>query len=78
VQFLSESRLLSLQGGLGGVAMGAAATWVYAQVNALPAVVPSIAVTGGLGAALLVGAVAGLYPANRAARLSPTEALRTV
>jgi putative ABC transport system permease protein len=78
VQFLSESLLLSLLGGLGGVALGAAATRVYAQVNALPAVVPAIAVTGGLGAALVVGAVAGLYPANRAARLSPTEALRTV
>jgi putative ABC transport system permease protein len=78
VQFLSESLLLSLLGGLGGVALGAAATWMYAQVNALPTVVPAVAVSGGLGAAMLVGAVAGLYPANRAARLSPTEALRTV
>jgi putative ABC transport system permease protein len=78
VQFLAESLLLSLLGGLGGVALGSAATWVYAQVQGQPAVVPLVAVTGGLGAALLVGAVAGLYPANRAARLSPTEALRAV
>jgi putative ABC transport system permease protein len=78
VQFLAESLLLSLLGGLGGVGLGAAATALYAQVQGLPTVVPGIAVTGGLGAALLVGAVAGLYPASRAARLSPTEALRTV
>jgi putative ABC transport system permease protein len=78
VQFLAESLFLSLLGGLGGVSLGAAATWVYAQIQGVPMVVPAIAVTGGLGAAVLVGAVAGLYPATRAARLSPTEALRTV
>lgn len=78
VQFLAESVLLSALGGLGGVAMGAIATAVYAQLESLPAVVPPIAVVGGLAAAVSVGAVAGLYPASRAARLAPTEALRTV
>jgi putative ABC transport system permease protein len=78
VQFLAESLLLSLLGGLGGLALGAAATAVYALVQGLPFVVPPVAVAGGLGAALGVGAVAGLYPASRAARLSPTQALRTV
>jgi len=78
VQFLAESLLLSLLGGVGGVAIGAAATAVYAHLQGLPAVVPPIAMVGGLSAALGVGAVAGLYPANRAAGLSPTEALRTV
>ena len=78
VQFLAESVLLSALGGLGGVAMGAIATAVYAQLQSLPAVVPPIAVVGGLAAAVCVGAGAGLYPASRAARLAPTEALRTV
>jgi putative ABC transport system permease protein len=78
VQFLAESVLLSALGGLGGVAMGAIATAVYAQLESLPAVVPPIAVVGGLAAAVSVGAGAGLYPASRAARLAPTEALRTV
>jgi len=78
VQFLAESVLLSALGGLGGVAMGAVATAVYAQLQSLPAVVPPIAVVGGLAAAVSVGAGAGLYPASRAARLAPTEALRTV
>jgi putative ABC transport system permease protein len=78
VQFLAESLLLSLLGGLGGIALGAAATAAYALAQGLPFVVPPLAVAGGLGAALGVGAVAGLYPASRAARLAPTQALRTV
>ena len=78
VQFLAESVLLSALGGVGGVAMGAVATAVYAQLQSLQAVVPPIAVAGGLAAAIGVGAGAGLFPASRAARLAPTEALRTV
>ena len=56
----------------------AVATAIYAQHEGLDVVIPALAWAGGFGAALLIGAVAGLIPALRAARLSPTEALRTV
>jgi putative ABC transport system permease protein len=78
VQFLSESLLLAALGGLAGVALGAAVTAGYAASQSWHAVVPPVALIGGLAAATAIGAIAGLYPALRAARLSPTEALRTV
>ncbi|WP_328466192.1 ABC transporter permease [Actinoplanes sp. NBC_00393] len=74
-QFVSESLLLSLLGGVGGVLAGAAVTLAYATSQQWPTVVPLWAVGGGLAATLVIGAVAGLYPAIRAARLAPTEAL---
>ncbi|MFC4072225.1 ABC transporter permease [Actinoplanes subglobosus] len=74
-QFVAESLLLSLLGGLGGVLGGYTVTVIYAGTQQWPPVVPLWAVAGGLGATLLIGAVAGLYPAIRAARLAPTEAL---
>jgi putative ABC transport system permease protein len=77
-QFLSEAILLSLLGGVVGVISGALATIVYADTKHWTPVVPASAWAGGLGAALLIGAIAGLLPAVRAAQLSPTEALRTV
>ncbi len=76
-QFLGEALLLALMGGVGGVIVGVTATAVYANVKGWSLIVPPIAMIGGLAAALLIGGVAGLYPATRAARLSPTEALRT-
>jgi putative ABC transport system permease protein len=77
-QFLAEAILLSLLGGAAGVAAGVIATILYAHFKHWTAVVPTTAWAGGLTAAILIGAIAGLLPAIRAARLSPTEALRTV
>lgn len=77
-QFLAESLLLSAFGGIGGVLLGIAVTSGYALSQGWPTVVPAWAMLGGVGATLVIGGFAGLYPAIRAARLSPTEALTTV
>jgi putative ABC transport system permease protein len=77
-QFLSEAILLALLGGATGVAVGAAATAIYAHTKHWATVIPTLAWTGGIAAALLIGALAGLLPALRAARLSPTQALWTL
>ncbi|MDI2131999.1 ABC transporter permease [Yinghuangia seranimata] len=77
LQFLVESLLLSALGGIGGVLLGIGVTTGYAAAQGWSAVVPAWATAGGVGATLLIGAVAGLYPAVRAARLAPTEALAT-
>jgi putative ABC transport system permease protein len=75
-QFLGEATLLGVLGGVAGITIGAVVTAAYALSHQWESVVPAVAVFGGLSASLLVGAVAGLLPALRAARMSPTEALR--
>ncbi|MHB8241538.1 MAG: ABC transporter permease [Solirubrobacteraceae bacterium] len=77
-QFLSEAILLTLGGGAAGVALGVLATALYATAKGWTVVIPTSAWAGGFGAAVLIGAGAGLLPAIRAARLSPADALRTV
>jgi putative ABC transport system permease protein len=77
VQFLGEALLLSGVGGIGGVALGWIVTGIYANIKGWDILIPPVAIGGGMAAAILIGAVAGLYPAVRAARLSPTEALRS-
>jgi len=76
-QFLSEAIILALAGGATGVAAGAIATIVYATTKHWTVVIPTEAWAGGIAAAIAIGAIAGLMPAIRAARLSPTDALRT-
>jgi putative ABC transport system permease protein len=75
IQFLSEAVLLALAGGLTGILAGVVCTAVYAHAKGWAVVIPVQAWAGGIGAAVLIGVLAGLLPAIRAARLSPTQAL---
>ena len=77
IQFLAEAILLALLGGAAGIGAGALATTIYAHTRHWTTVIPALAWGGGIAAALLIGAIAGILPAIRAARLSPTDALRT-
>jgi putative ABC transport system permease protein len=78
IQFLAEAVMLALLGGAAGVALGVASTAIYATTQHWAIVVPALAWGGGFAAAILIGAIAGLLPALRAARMSPTQALWSV
>jgi len=78
IQFLSEALLLSVLGGGAGMILGLGITAVYAPLQQWPVFVPAWVLAGGITATLMIGAVAGLYPAIRAARTSPTEALAAI
>ncbi|MEU8765329.1 putative ABC transport system permease protein [Streptomyces sp. MnatMP-M77] len=75
LQFLTESLLLSSLGGIAGALLGSAATYGFARAQGWTTVVPPWSLAGGLAATLVIGVVAGLYPAIRASRLHPTVAL---
>jgi putative ABC transport system permease protein len=74
-QFLAESAVLSTVGGLAGTAAGVLATAGYATYQSWPTVIPAQSAAAGIAGALFLGILAGLYPAVRASRLPPTEAL---
>lgn len=77
MQFLTEAITLAGLGGIAGAILGGAATYGYATAKGWPSVIPLGALAAAVGASAAVGAIAGLYPAGRAARLTPTEALAT-
>ncbi|MCY3925067.1 MAG: ABC transporter permease [bacterium] len=76
-QFLTEALTLAAAGGIAGTLLGVAATYTYSAVHGWRAIIPPVAIGGGIAAAVVIGAVAGIYPAIRAARMPPTEALRS-
>ena len=76
VQFLLESAALAAMGGVVGIALGVLATAVADRVGGNPVSIPLYVPVGGLAAALAIGMLAGAYPASRAARLAPAQALR--
>lgn len=77
IQFLGESLLLAVAGGTIGVALGVGVTAGWAKLRGWDTLIPPVAIAGGLGVAVLIGTIAGLYPAIRAAKMSPTDALRS-
>jgi putative ABC transport system permease protein len=76
-QFVTEAAILALGGGSAGAVLGALATTVYASERGWTTVVPATDLVAAVAVAVAVGAGGGLYPAIRAARFSPSEALRT-
>jgi putative ABC transport system permease protein len=78
VQFVAEAVLLAVAGGSAGAVLGGFATTIYADARGWTAVVPVPILLAAVAVALALGAVAGLYPALRAAKLAPAEALRII
>jgi len=77
VQFITESLLLACVGGIMGIIAGTIVTTIYASTQGWYIVIPQSAIYIGIGSSILIGGMAGFYPAMRAANMSPTEALRS-
>ena len=77
IQFISESLLLSFIGGVLGIILGIFATALYTTLREWTLVIPGYVILGGIVSSILIGGLAGFYPALRAANMSPTDALRT-
>jgi putative ABC transport system permease protein len=75
-QFLVEAATLTLVGCLVGMALGAGVAWGIRSFTPVPASVPLISVVAAVVASILTGVLFGLYPANKASKLDPVEALR--
>jgi putative ABC transport system permease protein len=75
-QFLTEAILLAGIGGVTGVGLGAGITWGFSAARDVPVTVPIEALIGAVGVALLIGTLAGIYPASRAAAIPPSQAVR--
>ena len=76
-QFLVEASTLGLAGGVLGIALGLVGAQVLPRFIDQPVTIPPFVGVGALGIALIIGIVAGVYPASRAARLAPIDALRS-
>jgi putative ABC transport system permease protein len=76
-QFLVEASMLGFAGGIAGLVVGAVGSRGLAHVLSQPVTISGTAAVGALLVALVIGIVAGVYPAGRAARLAPIEALRS-
>jgi len=75
-QFLVEATTLSAVGGVLGIALGLAGAWGVARAIHVPFVVPGTSMPVAFGVSVLVGVAFGVWPARKAARLHPLEALR--
>jgi putative ABC transport system permease protein len=75
-QFLVEAATLTLIGCIAGLALGAGVAWGVRTFSPIPATIPVLSVVAAVAASILTGVLFGLYPASKASRMDPVEALR--